>query len=206
MKKAILLLVVIAGLLAVPALPLSFAVACPTYTTTHGDYTFHVQVTGVDGSCPAKYSNAPQVHYVLSTSAPPSPYTVVLSDCVANSPSTCPPDELTYQGWGAGATTVCGSGCGSTITFNVDSTVQAGKACDTLNVQAGPGNVILILEAGVGGDCSGTTTTTTSTTTTTTTQPSGVPQFGAPFGMLLAIAIVAPMLLLLRKFSLSARN
>ncbi|MCL5067935.1 MAG: hypothetical protein M1368_06250 [Thaumarchaeota archaeon] len=209
-KAALLLLFVIAGLLAVPALPLSSAVGCPTYTTssTNG-YTFTVQVTGADGSCPSTYSSAGMIHYVLSTSSSANPYTVTLSNCIATSPATCPPAKVTYQGWTLpGVTTVCSGDCGSTITFTVDATVQAAQACNTLNVKASddaglPGGVALILEAGVGGDCSGSSTTTTTTTTSTTP---GVPEFGAPLGMLLAIAIIAPMLLLVRKFSLSTAH
>ncbi len=212
MRKIALLLLVIVGLLALPAVPLSSAVACPTYTTSHATgYTFTVQVTGADGSCPSTYSSSGTIHYVLSTSASANPYTIVLTGCIPGVSESCPPSDVTYQGWTlSGITTVCSdatTACTSTITFTVDATVQTDEPCNTLNVKAG-GDVILILEAGTGGDCSGTSTSTTTTTTTSTTTTSstvpGVPQFGASFGMLLVIALVAPMLLLLRKFSLSA--
>ena len=224
MRKIALLLLVIVALLALPALPLSSAIACPTYTTSHSNgYTFTVQVTGHDGSCPSTYCNSGTIHYVLSTSASANPYTIILTGCIPGTSESCPPSVVTFQGWTlSGITTVCkstGTACTSTIAFNVDATVQADESCNTLNVKAG-GDVILILEAGVGGDCSGTSTTSTTTKTTSTTSTTatkttstitttsstvpGVPQFGASFGMLMVIALVAPMLLLLRKFSLSA--
>ncbi len=195
-----------------PAVPLSIissAVSCPTNTTSGNGDTFNVVVTGADGSCPTTYSQSGLTHYLLSTGAAQNPYIVTLSSC---SGSNCPPTEIIIQGW-AGNEVACGGiqpACSSTgpWTFTVDASVQSGQSCDTapVKVTGTSGQPVLILEAGVGGDCGGTSTSTSSTTTspttstqTTTTKPTGVPEFPAFGGYLLLLGVTVPLILLMRR-------
>ena len=68
-------------------------------------------------------------------------------------------------------------------TFPVDATAQAGKACDTapVKIRGNPGQPVLILEAGVGADC---------------TSVSTVPEF--PLGLFALFAFALPAVLLVR--------
>ena len=158
-------------ILSFASLPPSHAASCPSNTTSGNGDTFNVVVTGADGSCPPTYSSSGLTHYALSSGAAQNPYTIALSSC---SGTNCPPTEIIIQGWGSNEV-VCGGGqpaCSSTgpWTFNVDATVQSGKACDTapVKVTGTAGQPDLILEAGVGGVCAATTTVTTTVTTWTT--------------------------------------
>lgn len=151
-----------------PAPVASASGGCPSYNVIVDGYTYSVTLTGADGSCPTTYSNSPVPHLLLSTSTAANPYTVN----VACNPveSGCTPNNILILGWGNEA--ICGSGGGLTgiacvtggpWSGQLDATVQANKACNTapLKINGPGGQADLILEAGVGGDCTSSTPTCT---------------------------------------------
>ncbi len=161
------------------------AASCPVNTTSGDGDTFNVQITGLDLSCPTTFSMSGITHYLLSTGSGKNPYTVTLSSC---SGSRCPPTNIKVLGWDT-----VGDRCGGSKpacaalpgpwTFPVDATAQAGKACDTapVKIRGNPGQPVLILEAGVGADC---------------TSVSTVPEF--PLGLFALFAFALPAVLLVR--------
>lgn len=166
------------------------ALACPVNSTSGNGDTFNVVITGKDGSCPSTYSNSGITHYALSTGAAQNPYTVVLSNCVG---TNCPPTNIKVLGWDTVGDRCGGSkpACSSTgpWTFTIDATVQAGKGCDTapVKVTGNGGQPVLILEAGTGDVCTGTTS-------------HGAPEF--PYGMALLLAMSLPILMVLRRYNM----
>jgi hypothetical protein len=140
-------------------LPVVSASSSCTFTTTQSStgYTYNVTFSGKDGSCPTEYADSSHLlHVILSTGGAQNPYSISITP---TSCSGCPPSEVHVLGW-AGDVVFCSGSCSASgpWTGTVNATVQAGKGCDTAPIMIkfgdkGQGAPVVILEAGVGGDC-----------------------------------------------------